>query len=217
MKTLYDTVLIRDIMERDRRRDRRQLKSPELLERIALFLADNIGNESSINKIAGTLRAEKMESANNTVAAYIGALCESYLFYPCRRYDIKGKENLKTGGKHYIVDVGIRNYLQGYRDPDQGRVLENIVYLQLLYDGYEASIGKLRAGEVDFVATRDGETLYIQVTEDMSDQSTMERELAPLFAIRDAHPKMIVVAKGSYPANIDGVKIIKIEDFLLHR
>ena len=96
-------------------------------------------------------------------------------------------------------------------------MLENIVYLQLLYDGYEASIGKLRAGEVDFVATRDGETLYIQVTEDMSDQSTMERELAPLFAIRDAHPKMIVVAKGSYPANIDGVKIVKIEDFLLHR
>lgn len=217
MKTLYDTVLIRDIMERDRRRDRRQLKSPELLERIALFLADNIGNENSINKMAGALRAEKMESANNTVAAYIGALCESYLFYPCRRYDIKGKENLKTGGKHYIVDVGIRNYLQGYRDSDQGRVLENIVYLQLLYDGYEASIGKLRAGEVDFVATRDGETLYIQVTEDMSDQSTMERELAPLFAIRDAHPKMVVVAKGSYPTNIDGVKIVKIEDFLLHR
>lgn len=216
-KSLYDTVIVRDILERDRRRGRRSLTNPDLLERVCAFLADNVGNENSVNSIAGTLGSERLKAANDTVDAYIGALCGGYLFYPVRRYDIKGKETLKTGGKHYIVDSGLRSYLQGYRDSDQGRVFENMVFQQLLYDGFDVSIGKLRNGEVDFVATRGGTRMYVQVTEDMTDPSTLERELKPLLSIRDAYPKAVVVMRSSYPSEIDGIKILTAADFLLHR
>jgi len=216
-KSLYDTVVVRDILERDRRRDRRRITNPDLLERICGFLSNNIGNENSINSIANVLRHQDAKAANDTVDAYIGALCEAYLFYPVKRYDIKGKELLKTNGKHYMVDTGLRNYLQGYRNSDQGRVLENIVYLQLLYDGYNVAIGKLRSSEIDFVATRDDEKIYIQVTESMSDASQEERELIPLKKVADAYPKMVVVSEGSYPTIIDGISIVKTADFLLHR
>lgn len=216
-KSLYDTVIVRDTLQRDRRRDRRRLTSPELLERICAFLANNIGNENSVNSIAGVLKSQNTKSANDTVDAYIAALCESYLFYPIKRYDIKGKEMLKTGGKHYIVDIGLRNYLMGYQDADQGRVFENIVFQQLRYDGFAVSIGKLRNGEVDFVATRGDKKVYLQVTEDMSDANTMERELKPLRAIRDAYPKAVIVMRGSYPSEIEGINIINAADFLLQR
>lgn len=155
-KSLYDTVVVRGILERDRRRGRRSLTSPDLLERTCHFLADNVGNENSVNSIAGALRADGSKAANSTVDAYMGALDEAYLFYPVRRYDIKGEELLRTDGKRYIVDTGIRSYLQGYRDSDQGRVFENMVYLQLVYDGFDVSVGKLRSGEVDFVARGSG-------------------------------------------------------------
>ena len=217
MSSLYDTVVVRDILERDRRRGRRQVTNPDLLRRLCDFLADNVGNEGSVNRIAGTLRAEGLRAANDTVDAYIAALREAYLFYRARRYDIRGRELLKTGGKHYVVDTGVRSYLQGYRDADQGRVFENMVYLQLLYDGYEVSVGKLRAGEVDFVATRAGERLYVQVTEDMTDPATMERELAPLRAVRDSYPKEVVAMRGSCPTDVDGIRILSAADFLLHR
>lgn len=217
MRTLYDTVVVRDILERESRRGRRQFTNPDLLRRLCSFLADNIGNESSVNSIAGTLRAEGMRVANDTVDAYVSALREAYLFYRARRYDIRAKELLKTGGKHYVVDVGLRSYLGCYRDADQGRVLENIVYLQLLYDGYDVSVGKLRSGEVDFVATRGDERIYLQVTEDMTDPSTIERELAPLRAVRDFYPRAVVALRGSYPRDVDGIRIVPAVDFLLHR
>ncbi|MCR8908838.1 ATP-binding protein [Thermophilibacter sp. ET337] len=217
LKSLHDTVIVRDILERDRRRGARRLTNPDLLRRLCSFLADNVGNENSTNSIAGTIRAEGARVANETVDAYVSALCDAYLFYPVRRYDIKGRELLKTGGKHYVVDPGLRSYLQGYRDADQGRVFENIVYLQLLYDGWDVSVGKLRSGEVDFVATRGPERVYVQVTEDMTDPGTMARELAPLRAVRDAYPKMVVAMRGSYPTDVDGIRILSAADFLLHR
>lgn len=217
MKSLYDTVVVRDVLERDRRRGRRRMSNPDLLERLCRFLSDNVGNENSINSIAGTLRSEGSRVANDTVDAYVGALCEAYLFYRARRFDVKGRELLRTGGKHYAVDTGLRSYLGGYRDSDQGRVFENMVYLQLLYDGYDVAVGKLRAGEIDFVATRAETTCYVQVTDDMSDPTTMERELRPLFAVRDARPKSVVVMSGSYPVEVDGVRIISAADFFLHR
>lgn len=216
-RSLYETVVIRDILERDRRRGRRQLTSPDLLERTCRFLADNIGNENSVNSIAGALRADGIKAANGTVDAYMGALDEAYLFYPVRRYDIRGKDLLKTGGKRYIVDTGIRNYLQDYRDFDQGRVFENMVYLQLRHEGFEVSVGKLRSGEVDFVASGSDGRAYIQVTEDMTDSATMERELRPLRAIRDAYPKFVIAARGSYPREIDGIRILDVMDFFLQR
>lgn len=216
-RSLYEAVIVRDILERDRRRDRRVLSSPGLLEKTCRFLADNVGNENSVNSIAGALRSEGVRASNPTVDAYIAALCEAYLFYPVRRFDIKGKEFLKTNGKHYVVDSGLRNYLGGYRDSDQGRVLENLVYLQLVYDGYDVAVGKLRSGEVDFVANGSDGKVYVQVTEDMTDPGTLERELAPLRALSDAYPKAVVVLRGSYPTDIDGIRIVGAIDFFLHR
>jgi predicted AAA+ superfamily ATPase len=216
-KSLYDTVVIRDILERDKRRDRRRLTNPDLLEKICAFLADNIGNENSITSIAKALEQQGTKAANDTIDAYVGALCEAYLFYPVKRYDIKGKELLKTNGKHYMVDTGLRNYLQGYRDSDQGRVLENIVYLQLRHDGYEVSVGKQPSSEIDFVASKNDERVYIQVTESMRDTAQQERELRPLRKTGDSYPKMIVVSEGSYPTSIDGIRIVSAIDFLLHR
>lgn len=216
-RSLYETVIVRDILERDRRRDRRRLSSPDLLEKTCQFLADNVGSENSVNSIAGALRGEGVQASNPTVDAYIAALCEAYLFYPVRRFDIRGKEFLKTNGKHYIVDSGLRNYLEGYRASDQGRVLENLVYLQLTYDGYDVAIGKLRFGEVDFVAGGTDGRMYVQVTEDMTDPKTLERELAPLRALSDAYPKAVVVLRGEYPADIDGIRVVNAIDFFLHR
>lgn len=216
-KTLYDTVVVRDILQRDKRRDRRQITNEDLLKRLCTFLSNNVGNENSINSIVGALKAENIKAVHDTVNVYINALCEAYLFYPIRRFDIKGKELLKTGGKHYIVDTGIRNFLEGYRDRDQGHMLENIVYLQLLYDGFDVSIGKLRNGEVDFIASNAEGKTYIQVTEDMTDPITLKRELAPLQSIRDSYPKVIIAMRGNYPTEIDGVRILGASDFLLHQ
>ena len=180
-----------------------------------MFLSDNIGNENSVNSIAGAVRADGLAAANSTIGGYMQALCEAYLFYPVQRYDIKGKQLLKTNGKHYIVDPGLRNYLEDYRDSDIGRALENIVFLQLKYDGYSVSVGKVRDVEVDFIAKKGSERIYIQVTDNMHSELTLERELKPLRAIRDAFPKIVIVGEGSYPENIDGIRIVNAVDFLL--
>ncbi|AEB06431.1 ATPase [Coriobacterium glomerans PW2] len=216
-KSLYDTVMVRDILQRDRRRDRRHLTSPELLERVCAFLANNVGNECSMNRIATALSAEGSSVSNQTVDAYAAALTEAYLFYPVRRYDIRGRELLKTGAKRYIVDTGIRSYLEGYRNADSGRVLENMIFLQLAFDGYEVTVGKLRGGEVDFVATKADERIYMQVCMDISSAATMERELRPLRAIRDAYPKLVITMGGPHPTDVDGIRIVDAQDFLLHR
>lgn len=123
---------------------------------------------------------------------------------------------LRLKNTYYIVDFGIRSYLEGYRNTDSGRALENIVYLQLLFDGWEITVGKLRAGEIDFVATKDEQTVYIQVTDDMRDEATRERELKSLRAVKSAFPKVVIVRSGDYPTDYDGIRVIKLVDFLLH-
>lgn len=216
MKSLYDTVLVRDILQRARRKGRRNPENPQLLDRTCRFLSNNIGNETSLNSMTIALQTDFKDVANETVRTYAHALQEAYLFYHVDRYDLKGKELLKTNGKNYIVDLGIRSYLEGYRNTDSGRALENIVYLQLLFDGWEVTVGKLRAGEIDFVATKDEQTVYIQVTDDMRDEETQERELKPLRAVKSAFPKVVIVRTGDYPADYDGIRVIKLVDFLLH-
>ena len=123
---------------------------------------------------------------------------------------------LRLKNTYYIVDLGIRSYLEGYRNTDSGRALENIVYLQLLFDGWEITVGKLRAGEIDFVATKDEQTVYIQVTDDMRDEATRERELKSLRTVKSAFPKVVIVRSGDYPTDYDGIRVIKLVDFLLH-
>lgn len=220
---VYSTVVVRDILERERRRGQRQLTDPELLRKIIMFLADNIGNTTSITSIGNTLVSEKLldgdsrrgKPAVQTIQAYVGALLESYVFYEIKRFDIKGKEYLRTLGKYYIVDVGLRNYLLGFRDMDTGHIIENIVYFELLRRGYDVAIGKVGTKEVDFIATNADEKCYIQVTESMDDPTTRERELSPLRMIRDNYEKVVITGNGINPVTQDGIKIVKLTDFLL--
>ena len=219
---IYSTVVVRDILERERRRGQRQITDPVLLRKIILFLADNIGNNTSLTSISNILVSEKMledrakqgKPATQTIAAYVNALKEAYLFYEIKRFDIKGKEELKTLGKYYIVDIGLRNYLLGYRDVDTGHLIENVVYFELLRRGYDVAVGKIGTREIDFIATNDHEKIYFQVTDDMTSESTRERELAPLKMIRDNYRKVILAMNTNSTASVEGIEIIRLIDFL---
>ena len=183
---VYSAAVINDILEREKRKGQRNITDPVLLRKIILFLADNIGNNTSATSIGNTLVNEgllengtrKTKPAVQTIQAYIEALVEAYIFYEIKRFDVKGKEYLRTLGKYYIVDIGLRNYLLGYRDGDSGHILENIIYFELLRRGYDVAIGKIDNQEVDFIATRAEEKKYIQVTESMNAPETRERELS---------------------------------------
>ena len=190
---IYSSVVVRDILEREKRRGQRQITDPVLLRKIILFLADNIGSSISISSITNTLVREgllesenrKGTPSNHTVQAYVEALLESYVFYEIKRFDIKGKDYLKTLSKYYLVDIGMRNYLLGFRNRDSGHVLENIVYFELLRRGYDVAIGKIDNKEIDFVATSTDNKLYVQVTESILGEEVRQRELDPLQKIRD--------------------------------
>ena len=220
---IYSTVVVRDILERERRRGQRRITDSELLRKIILFLADNIGNSTSITSIANTLVSQKLltserrrgKPAVQIIQAYVGALLESYVFYEAKRFDIKGKEYLRTLGKYYIVDIGLRNYLLGFRDIDTGHIIEDIVYFELLRRGYDVAIGKIGDREVDFVASNASEKRYIQVTESMNDPATREREFAAFRRIRDNHDKLVLARYCDNIMTEDGIKLVKLTNFLL--
>ena len=218
---VYSTVVVRDILEREKRRGQRRITDPVLLRKIILFLADNIGNTVSANSIGNTLVNEglleggtrKNAPSAHTVQAYVDALLESYIFYEVKRFDIKGKEYLRTLGKYYIVDIGLRNYLLGFRD--SGHVLENIVYFELLRRGYDVSIGKIDNAEIDFIATNADEKIYIQVTESMTGEDVRKRELAPLQKVRDNYEKIVLSLDPGIETSYEGIKSKKLIDWLL--
>ena len=220
---VYSAAVINDILEREKRKGQRNITDPLLLRKIILFLADNIGNNTSATSIGNTLVNEGLLKNGNrntrpavqTIQAYIEALTEAYVFYEIKRFDIKGKEYLRTLGKYYIVDIGLRNYLLGYRDNDSGHILENIIYFELLRRGYDVAVGKIGDQEVDFIATKVDEKKYIQVTESMNAPETRERELAPLRKIRDNYEKIVIALECDLAMTQDGIKIIKALDFLL--
>ena len=220
---VYSAVVVRDILEREKRKGQRTITDSLLLRKLMMFLADNIGNSVSATSIGNTLVSEgllengnrKVKPATQTIQAYIQALTESFIFYEIRRFDIKGKEYLKTLGKYYIVDIGLRNYLLGYRDGDSGHILENIIYFELLRRGYDVAIGKIDNKEVDFIATKTDEKKYIQVTESMNAPETRERELSPLRKIPDNYEKIVIAMECDLPQDQDGIKIVGAVDFLL--
>lgn len=220
---IYSTVVVRDILEREKRRGQRQITDPVLLRKIILFLADNIGSTVSANSIGNTLvneglleeGARKTAPSAHTVQAYVGALLESYIFYEVKRFDIKGKEYLRTLGKYYIADIGLRNYLLGFRDRDAGHVLENIVYFELLRRGYDVAIGKIDNAEIDFIASNAEEKLYVQVTESMNSEEVRRRELAPLQKVRDNYEKMILSLDPGLETSFEGIKSKNLIDWLL--
>lgn len=220
---VYSAVVVRDILEREKRKGQRTITDSLLLRKLMMFLADNIGNTVSATSIGNTLVSEglmedgkrKVKPATHTIQAYIEALKESFIFYEIKRFDIKGREYLKTLGKYYIVDIGLRNYLLGYRDGDTGHILENIVYFELLRRGYDVAIGKIDSKEVDFIATKTDEKKYIQVTESMTAPETRERELSPLQKIADNYEKVVIAMDPGLAQDQDGIKIVSAIDFLL--
>ena len=220
---IYSTVIVRDILEREKRRGQRQLTDPILLRKIILFLADNIGSTVSLSSVGNTLVNEgllediprKGAPSTHTVQAYVNALLESYFFYEIKRFDIKGKKFLRTLGKYYIVDIGLRNYLLGFRNRDSGHAIENIVYFELLRRGYDVAIGKLGNQEIDFIATKADEKCYIQVTESMQSNTTRQRELAPLQKIRDNHEKLVLSLEPGLDDNYDGIRSLNLVEWLL--
>lgn len=220
---VYSTVVVRDILEREKRRGVRQITDAELLRKIILFLADNIGNNTSLNSVSNTLVSENMiqnrerqgKPATQTIASYVGALKESYMFYDVKRFDIKGREYLRTLGKYYIVDIGLRNYLLGFRDRDRGHALENMVYFELLRRGFDVAIGKIDNLEVDFIATNANKKMYIQVTESMKNESVRERELKPLQKIHNNYKKMVITLDKALDDEYDGIQSIDVIEWLL--
>lgn len=220
---VYSAAVINDILEREKRKGQRTITDAVLLRKIIMFLADNIGNNTSATSIGNTLAGEglledgkrKTKPAVQTIQAYIKALTEAYFFYEIKRFDIKGKEYLRTLGKYYIVDIGLRNYLLGLREGDSGHILENIIFFELMRRGYDVAIGKIDNQEVDFIATKTDEKKYIQVTETMNAPETRERELAPLRKIRDSYEKIVIALECDLTQTQDGIKIIRALDFLL--
>ena len=223
LEGIYSTIVVRDILEREYRRGQKRITNADLLKKIIMFLADNIGNNVSLTSITNTLMNERLiedspkkgKPAVQTIQAYVSALLESYVFYEIRRFDIKGKEYLRTLGKYYISDLGLKNYLLGYRGADTGHAIENLVYFELKRRGYDVAVGKTGNREIDFIATKTREKKYIQVTERMEEESTKERELSPLRSIRDNHEKIVIQRYGPSGETEDGIKIINLCDYLL--
>lgn len=220
---IYSTVVVRDILEREKRRGQKQITDPVLLRKIILFLADNIGSSISVSSIGNTLVNEglledgkrKGKPSAHTVQAYVNALLESYFYYDIKRFDIKGKEYLRTLGKYYIVDIGLRNYLLGFRNRDSGHALENIVFFELLRRGYDVAVGKVDNAEVDFIATKTDDKLYVQVTESMLSEDVRRRELAPLQKIPDNYEKIVLSLDTGLDASYEGIKSINLIQWLL--
>ena len=223
LEGIYSTVIMRDILERENRKGQSRITDPVLLKKIIMFLADNIGSNISVSSIGNTLMNEglldngkrKGTPSVHTVQSYINALLESYFFYEIKRFDIKGKEFLRTLGKYYIVDIGLRNYLLGFRNRDSGHALENIVYFELLRRGYDVSIGKIDNSEVDFIATKADNKIYVQVTESMTSEDVRKRELSPLQKISDNYEKIILSLNPGMDSSYNGIKSINLIDWLI--
>ena len=206
---IYNSVLLKDVIARNRIRD------TALLESIVLYLMDNIGNTFSAKTISDFLKSQGRKLSTETVYNYLKALESAFLIHKVVRFDIKGKAYLRTLGKYYIVDIGLRNYLLGFRNRDSGHAIENVVYFELLRRGYDVAIGKIGNAEVDFIATTADEKKYIQVTESMMSEDVRKRELAPLQSIRDNYEKIVLSLEPGLDASYDGIKSVNLIDWLL--
>ena len=212
---IYNTILFKDVMQR------KEITDKVVLEKVIKYLYDNIGNRTSLKNICDNLEGIEKNSSYNTISKYVDALLDSYLVYKANRYDIKGKEILKTQKKYYAVDIGLRYYMLGQKSGrDMGHILENVVYLELLRRGYEVFIGKYDDLEVDFIARKPEEIVYYQVAltmreNDESDNRILERELIPLKKINDNYPKYILTLDDDLDADYDGIKKINAIDWLM--
>lgn len=215
LEGIYSTVILRDVLQRNEKADQ------IVLQKLMTFLCSTIGSTTSPNSISKSLRAEgdiektTVSVASKTVSDYIRMLKDAFIVFPVQRYDVQGKELLKTLGKNYIIDLGFRNMLLGYRGTDRGHIIENVVFLELIRRDYRVYIGKVGNAEVDFVAEKPNEKIYVQVTESMQSPETRERELKPLRAIKDNYEKIVISMDRDYINSYDGIKAINLMDWLL--
>jgi predicted AAA+ superfamily ATPase len=205
---IYDTVLLKDIVTR------RKITDVELLESVTRFLFDNIGNIVSSNKIADTLTSNGRKTASVTVENYISALLDAFVVYKASRYDVKGKQHLKSLEKYYVSDISLRHTLLVDNDRDIGRIIENIVFLELIRRGFSVRVGKVESLEVDFVATKANHKYYYQVAASVMDPATFDREFAPLLKIKDHYPKYVLTL-DDLPSGINGITQVNVIDWLL--
>jgi uncharacterized protein len=212
LKSLYNTVVLKDIVAR------KNISDVMMLESVLRFLADNIGNILSTKKISDTMASDGRPINVRTVESYINAFLESYIVYQIKRYDIKGRQYLKTLEKYYLVDIGLRNTMLGSnRGRDVGHILENIIFLELLRRGYDLYIGKVEGLEIDFVAKSSNEVKYIQVAASVRDSRTFEREIRPLQKIQNNYPKCIMTLDLDPVANFEGIKKFNALDYLMKK
>jgi hypothetical protein len=205
---IFDSIVLRDVVQRYKIRD------VELLRRILNFIADSVGNTISAKRIADYFKSQARKVDINTVYTYLDALVSSFLMTKVQRYDIKGRELLKTQEKYYLADTGLQHAVFGYRDRHISGILENIVYNELVRRGYTVYIGKLDTREVDFIAEQPHHKLYVQVAFKLESEETVQREFAPLLAIRDSYPKFVVTMDSHFQDTIEGVRHIGLYQFL---
>lgn len=210
IREVYETILIRDLVQKYR------LGNPSMMKRVSHYLMDNISNITSTRNISETIGQSGVAANHSTVGNYIVYLCNSFVFYEAKRYDVKGKSYLQTLSKYYLADTGIRFAELGKRNMDWGRMLENIVYIELLRRGYDVYVGKLYQKEIDFVAMKGGEKIYIQVSDDISSEETFKREVQPLMQIRDSYPKTLLARTRNELTDYEGIRIEDIPRWLLN-
>lgn len=206
---IYHTIVLKDIVAR------LKINDVFMLESVIGFMFDNIGNVCSTKKIADTMTSDGRPISVHTVERYLSALVDSYILYRVSRYDVKGRQLLRTGEKYYVADIGLRYFLLGTKNTDRGHILENVVYLELLRRGYEINVGKVGNTEVDFIVTNEQGTEYYQVALTVREEDTLKRELAPLDSINDHNPKYLLTLDDDPPADYNGIKQINVLDWLM--
>lgn len=211
IKDVYTTVIKRDLV------DKYGIKEEALLDSLTDYMMDNISNLTSASKVSNVFKQNKVETNHITVGNYMKYLCSAFMFYKVKRYDIRGKKYLETSDKYYLSDLGFRYAMLGTRNMDYGRAYENIVALELLRRGYDIYVGKLYQKEIDFVAMKQNEKLYIQVSDNISDPATLERELAPLKSTKDAYPKVLIANTSHDDYDIEGIKVVDLKKWLLQK
>lgn len=219
LEGIYNTVIVKDIEDRQKRKewdnsDTGRITDISLLKTIAKYLSSVIGSLVTVRSIANYLVSSGRKISPNTVSDYVNALTESFIFYPAERFDIVGKQLLKTNTKYYMVDLGIRNLILPKKSYDLGFSVENVAYFELLRRGYKVSVGKYGNTEIDFVAERNGELEYIQVTADMTAKETFDRELAPLTTIKDNYRKRVLTLDKFTVGNYDGIEVKNVVEWL---